>query len=139
MLFQVSPGAHHALRAQEAAGQVRDLTRANLPGPVAPFLFALKVQDRSAPRLRVQLEEPFGAQARLPQDVMHVVLEPGLPREQGGELLVQLRSRQGRQGRVAGALEDAPTESGPPQQKSEARGRPRGVSTSHTGLKSGQW
>src|SRR6185295_628493 len=54
-----------------------------------------------------------GPQARLPEDVVHVVLEPGLPGERGRELLVQLRPGQRRQDGVAGALEAVPRDEGP--------------------------
>src|SRR6202022_1724173 len=68
-------------------------------------LLAARVQDGAAPGLRVQLEEAFRAEARLPQNVVHVVLEPRLPLEDRRKLLEQLRSREGRQDRVPRPLE----------------------------------
>src|SRR6266508_5620917 len=113
VLFQVRAGVHHALRAQENSRQVRDLARADLAHPIAPLLFSSEVQDRAAPGLGVELEETPGTQARFPQDVMHVVLEPGLSCERGREPLVKLRARQGRQDRVARALKAVPRDEVP--------------------------
>ena len=82
---------HHLLRPVEHLQQVHPVARLGVREPVPELLLALEVQHRPPPRLAVQLEEALDAQARLPEQVVHVELRPAHRADRVARLLRSTR------------------------------------------------